>query len=419
MLARAVVIDGAFACASISAPMLFLSRRQFVEHAVLTAGAALCPSALRASNSSSVSAELAAGLGDRATRARHRIATVARFLDEAYPQLRRETIAAADEALRGELLLPGNRALSFVGDPPDWFTPRYGDEEYLWSLNRMMHWKTLLRAHALTGEEHYAAKVVDELDDWIARARAPHFRHDDGTPNPHAVSNAGPPPWRSLEIGIRMFDTWPVVVEHLAGTAHLPPARLARLAESVTQHAEALSLLTPLLWPDADHNHYFMEMLGLLSIGVRYRELPGAASLTNQAIHELQRCVRRQFTTDGGHVEGCPSYHNLCVVFLARFLSLAAIAQRELPADIHQIAATSIEQTLHSTRPTGTIVPWGDSTQPENFAEAAVWFYKGSNDASVLQHLAALTGLEKLQSLCAPFLWEIDDPADLFARMAN
>lgn len=398
--------------------MSILSRRQFVERAAIAAGAVLCPSGIRASNSSRAPAELAAGLSERTSRARRRIATVARFLDEAYPQLRRETIAAADEALRGELLLPGHHGLSFVGDPPDWLTPRYGDEEYLWSLNRMAHWKSLLRAHALTGEERYAAKVVDELDDWIARAGAPRFLHHDGTPNPQAVSNAGPPPWRSLEIGIRMFDTWPVVIEHLAGTAHLPPARLARAAESVAQHAEALSLLTPLLWPDADHNHYFMEMLGLLSIGVIYPELSGATSWTNQATRELQRCVRHQFTTDGGHVEGCPSYHNLCVVFLVRFLSLAAAAHRKLPADIHQIATASIEQTLHSTRPTGTVVPWGDSTQPENFVEAAVWFYKVSNDVSVLQHLAALTGLEKLQSLCAPFLWEIDEPADLFARMA-
>lgn len=407
--------------------MIPLTRRQFLERAALVAGAAAYrPSSLRASaastgNSNPVAVSgispsaFSASVAHRTAAARQRIARAAAFIRETHPELRAQILADADDALRGRLLLPGNSALSSVGNPPDWLTPRYGDEEYLWSLNRMAHWKTLLRAHALTGDPRYAEKVVAELNDWIARAAPPDLRHSDGTPNPDAVGNAGPPPWRSLEAGIRMYDTWPTVLEHLAGTAFLPPDRLLRIAASVAQHGEVLSLLTPLLWPDANHNHFFMEMLGLLSIGVYYRELPDAPRWTGQAVHELQRCVQKQFTPDGGHVEAVPSYHNLCVVLLARFLRLAHAAEQELPAEFQRVLALAADQTLHSTRPTGTVVPWGDSTQRENHVEAALRAYTVTHDPGVLQTLARLVGEDHFRSLCAPVLWDVDDPAAVFA----
>jgi hypothetical protein len=380
-----------------------LTRRQFLERAALAAGAAACRPSLRArvagtgrpgpvSESGLSPAEFSARLVDRTAGARRRIARAAAFIRGSHPELRAQILADAGNALRGRLLLPGNSALSAVGDPPDWLTPRYGDEEYLWSLNRMAHWKTLLRAHALTGEPRYAEKVVAELDDWIARAAPPILRHADGTPNPEAVGNGGPPPWRSLEAGIRMYDTWPTILEHLAGTPFLPPDRLARMAGSVAQHGAVLSLLTPLLWPEANHNHFFMEMLGLLSIGVYYRELPDAPRWTGQAVHELQRCVQKQFTPDGGHVEAVPSYHNLCVVLLARFLLLAHAARQEVPPEFHRVLALAADQTLHSTRPTGTVVPWGDATQRENHIEAALWASTVTPDPGVLQTLAQLVG---------------------------
>ncbi len=384
-----------------------LSRRQFIGQTALVAGAALSPSLLRAE---------ASGLVARTAPARRRFARVAAFINGAHPDLRAKILAAADQAMHGLLLLPGSSALSSVGNPPAWLVPQHGDEEYLWGLNRMMHWKTLLQAHALTGDERYAAKVGVELDDWIARTPPPSFRHPDGRPNLEIGTNAGPPPWRELEVGIRMFDSWPVVFEQLAGTRHLPRERLARLTASVAQHGESIALLSPLLWPDADHNHYFMEMLGLLAIGVYFPELNPA--WTDQALRELQRCVQKQFTADGGHIEACPTYHNVCVVLLARYLSLATAAGRPLPPAIVALAEASGGQTLHSVRPTGAIVPWGDSTR-SNQVEAALWLYRATGSVDGLQHLAGLMGEARVRADAAPHLWDLDDPGALFAQIGR
>lgn len=385
-----------------------LSRRRFLGQAALVTGAALCPGWLRGGANDG-----GANLAKRTAAARQRYARVATFINESRPELRARTIASAEDAMRGLLFLPGSSQPSQVGSPPAWLVPQHNDEEFLWSLNRMMHWKTLLQAHALTGEGRYAAKVVAELDDWMATVPPPAIRAANGRPNPEVATNAGPPPWRALETGIRLFDSWPVVFEQLSGTGYLPPDRWQRLATSVAQHGGELALLSPLLWPEADHNHYFMEMLGLLGIGVYFPELPEAASWTDQALRELERCVGKQFTSDGGHIEACPTYHNVCVVLLARYLDLARAAGREPPAAVQQLTVATAGQTLHSVRPTGRIVPWGDSTR-SNHVEAALWLYRTTGDTSGLQYFANLMGPANVEADCSPHLWDIDDPAALF-----
>jgi Heparinase II/III N-terminus/Heparinase II/III-like protein len=406
-----------------------LSRREFIERTALCAGGVLLPLVLRAESGAPVrggqslrkdvsTGDLDASLKQRSIAARRRFARVAAFINRSHLALREKTIASAEEAMRGLLLLPGSSELSSVGIPPDWLTMQHNDEEFIWSLNRMMHWKTLLQAHALTGDGRYAEKVAAELDDWIKRTQPPSLYRPDGTPNREIGTNAGPPPWRALEVGIRMFDSWPVVIEQLAGTLYLPAERLEHLIGSVAQHGREISLLSPLLWPEADHNHYFMEMLGLLAISVYFPELSAAPDWANQSMRELKRCVDKQFTADGGHIEACPSYHNVCVVLLARYIELAMAGNQPLPATIRNLVARSADQTLHSVRPTGDIVPWGDSTR-SNQVEAALWAYRVTNDIGVLQHLTGFMGLERVQAHCAPHLWDIEDPEKLFSTLAQ
>lgn len=386
-----------------------LCRRRFLTQAALAAGATLAGSRLQAAGAGSDLAARTAG-------ARERYRRVADFINRAHPALREKILTAAAAAMNGQLLLPGNSLPSDVGTPPRWLAPQHGDEEFLWSLNRMMHWKTLLQAEALTGEARYGDKVRVELDDWITQAVQPPLTHPDGRPNPEIGTNAGPPPWRALETGMRMFDSWPVVFEQVAGAGKFSPVQEVRLRESVAQHGRQLRLLSPLLWPEADHNHYFMEMLGLLAAGAYFPDLSEAGEWTDFAVRDLQRCVQKQFTTDGGHIEACPSYHNICVVLLARFLDLARMAGRELPADVHAMMAASADQTLHSVRPTGAIVPWGDSTR-SNQVEAALWIFRATGDLAVLQHLVGIMGDRRVQADCAPHLWDIENPEALFTDM--
>ena len=360
---------------------------------------------------------LAGAVRRRTAPARDRLRRVARFINAGLPELRRSILEMAETTLRGRILMPGSSELSFVGDPPDWFTPRYGDNEYLAKLNRQLHWKPLLQAYALTGDARFAAKVVHELDDWLHRTQPLPFFTPDGRPNARGFLEFEVPPWGSLELAFRLYDTWPLLIEQLAGTEHLPPDRLMAMAQSMAHQAGYLSLLSPLLWPAADHNHYFMEMLGLLTTTVMFPELPPAARWRDQAVAELLRCVQCQFTADGGHVEGCPGYHNHCVELLARFVGLAREADRPLPDWVTAVASGAARYALHSTRPTGTVVPWGDSFANNGQVDAVLWSHLITGEVEVLRQLAAAIGLERVRANCARGLWCVDDPAALFAQL--
>ena len=68
----------------------------------------------------------------------------------------------------------------------------------------------------------------------------------------------------------------------------------------------AKNLARPRLFPEADHNHYLMENLGLLEIASLFPEFADAGMWKAHAVREIERCAARQLTPDGGQVEGCP-----------------------------------------------------------------------------------------------------------------
>lgn len=76
--------------------------------------------------------------------------STAALIRERLPELAARTIADADRALAGLLILPGTGAQPyFVGDPPDWLANPVNDNEFLWVLNRHGHWRNLLAAEAV------------------------------------------------------------------------------------------------------------------------------------------------------------------------------------------------------------------------------------------------------------------------------
>ncbi len=276
----------------------------------------------------------------------------AQLIKKEFPRLKSDTIRQADMALKGMLVLPGTVGKPyFVGNPPCWPDNPVNDNEYVWGLNRMAHWVPLLRAYSLTGEEIYAQKVVDELRDWIESCprisqASPHEFH-------------GVHPWRSLEVGIRMFSSWPLVIPHLLGSEFLGPEVLADYASSVFEHGEVLYRICPQLWPKADHNHYLMENLGLLTLSCLFPEFSTAETWKAHAMHELERCAAAQITEEGGQIEGCPHYHSGCIGWLALALSTAKSNGEEFSPEFISKIKNGIDYSMYALRPSGTGVPWG------------------------------------------------------------
>lgn len=266
----------------------------------------------------------------------------------------------ANLALEGMLVLPGTVGKPyFVGIPPSWHANPVQDNEFLWVLNRMEHWGALLQAYLMKVETDYikyAQKVTSELLDWIDKCPRPAISNDMAEMHKNFDS---PTPWRSLEAGIRMFKTWPAVITYLVSSGdHFTPDLLERFAISVYEHTEVLHSVSPRFYPNADHNHYLMEMLGLYAAMVQFPEFKVSTTWKNFAKGELVRCVEKQITDGGGQIEGSPHYHNETLYYFYLAQMIAVSDGDNFPSNYIARLDNAINYTLHTLRPTGLNVPW-------------------------------------------------------------
>ncbi len=339
---------------------------------------------------------------------------------EAFPEEAAHTIQLADEAMKGMLVLPGTGPeLYFVGNPPKWTFNPVNDNEYTFHLNRMHHLKTLSEAYTLTGNLDYAKKALEELENWIDTVPCPQIRAENGqylTENFEGLS-----PWRALEVGIRGYRTWPIIIELLADTPYFTESLLEKILVSAYTHCCVLHQVSPLLWPKADHNHYLMENLGLMSFSCLFPEMKDSETFLAHSQRELARCMAAQCTPCGGQIEGCPSYHNGCVFWFAMRIVFARKFHVEVPKTYIRQLEKMFIHSVHATRACGGNFPWGDShiAEKETMSLAAVSCYMACADPKYLEtalyFYPASTVLEDIRDN----LWRIPEPKKLKAVMSQ
>lgn len=275
------------------------------------------------------------------------------YVKENYPEIYNGLVDKANKYLDGYILLPGTGGKFIqIGNPPNWYENLVEDNEYVWQLNRMNYWYTLIDAYIILEDEKYISKVISDMDHWLDTCLPPESYE------PHLYNKVDP--WRVLEVGIRMQESWAYVVEMLFSSEVIPDKLLKRLIYSIHKHGEILYEVSPLKHPGAATNHYIMEMLGLLWIGSTFEEFEEALKWKEFAISELERCSKFQLTTDGAHIEGCPMYHNGAVKWFATGIIFAG-GTEFFSKDYVERLRKSLSYSLYSFRPTGTTVPWGDS----------------------------------------------------------
>lgn len=107
-------------------------------------------------------------------------------------------------------------------------------------------------------------------------------------------------PWRTLEVGLRMDNTWNNAFRFLMQENMMEEDLFDAFTECIRNHAKVLMTIPPLLWPDANHHHYLSENLGLFYAAYMLRELPETEMWIKCAESALERCVQNQETEDVG-----------------------------------------------------------------------------------------------------------------------
>ncbi|MCU1308543.1 MAG: hypothetical protein JWN45_3238 [Acidobacteriaceae bacterium] len=230
----------------------------------------------------------------------------------------RATLDYADAICRGEFNFLGYPCAK-LGRYPDWHTdfisgaswPREpqvavvrhdgSDVKVPWDLSRLQFLPVLGKAHVLTGEEKYRARIWELVDHWI-------------TENPTGIGVN----WAiAMEAALRALS--------LCFTLDLlTPFRPeeAKMVERIT-----CSLWEHLLFIEAHSefsffirsNHYLSNIVGLLALSA-YLEGPGMDARRDKYAGRLQREIFFQTYADGADFEASMGYHLLvCQMFTAGY----------------------------------------------------------------------------------------------------
>lgn len=337
-----------------------------------------------------------------------------------FPEVYGKCMEKAENCLKGLTILPGSSSLHFIGNPVKWHENIYDYDEYTYQLNRMEHWRTMAEAWSFTGDERFARKIIDEFYHWVEDCPCQPLYALDGQLNVRDFDgckcNQGI--WRTLEVGIRMHQTWPYIIHHLAGSRFLDEKFLETYLASVYQHARILYLVAPVLWPKADHNHYLMENNGLLYLACMFPEFEEADVWREHALHELERSMDAQVTEEGGQIEGCASYHNGCVYWFALPLMLSEKYGFSMSGHYKEKLRKMLEYSVHATRPGSGNCAWGDSnTYTGTLCMGAFCYYLAFKDSTYMKNALYYYSMEELRSQMAKQIWEVPDLQDLAVQM--
>ena len=192
-----------------------------------------------------------------------------------------------------------------------------GDHKIIWELNRHQHFLRLGRACWLTGDDRYAARIVEEVESWLRT-----------NPPLRGVN------WASmLELGFRSLS-WVAAIHFLLGagrSAQAPPA--PDVLDTPWLADMCLGLDRQLSHIEAHLSHYFSpnthltgEALALYVAGIALPELAGSSRWAWCGRQVLLHEAAVQIGRDGGHIERSTHYHRYTLDFYTLALQTATFA---------------------------------------------------------------------------------------------
>ncbi len=249
---------------------------------------------------------------------------------------REELLSEVEEILQGKARLFGGPAVPIQLEPPappvHWSEYELGrvawgmeDVKFAWEPARFGWAFTLGRAYTLAGDEGCPQAFWNAFE-VFDRANPP---------------NLGPNWASAQEVALRLV-AFLFAGCSLAASPHSTPARLARLAQSVAEHAARIPPTLP--YALAQHNnHLVSEGLGLYAAGAALPHHPQSARWREQGWRELNRALQSQIAPDGAYCQHSTNYHRL-------MLQAALLADAIRRAEGRAWPAESLERLSNATR---------------------------------------------------------------------
>ena len=210
--------------------------------------------------------------------------------------------AEADEIVAGQVRLFGGAPVALALTPPaplhHWTayegnSNQLGDLKFIWEPARFGWAFTLGRAYWLTQDEGYPAAFWRYAETFLEANPA--------YQGPHWLS--------AQEVALRLCGLV-FAAQVFASSLQSTPARLARLAQAVIQHAARIP--PTLVYARAqNNNHLISEALGLYTAAAALPDHPLASRWRQMGWKWLNRAFQHQIAPDGSYCQHSTNYHRL------------------------------------------------------------------------------------------------------------
>ncbi|MCK5853525.1 alginate lyase family protein, partial [bacterium] len=252
---------------------------------------------------------------------------------------------AADKVVRHEFAF-GDSTIHF-GKRIDYRNNPTKNTEWLWGLNDMRHWVTLLDGYINTSNEIYAREFNRDVIDWTVRNPAPPFRL---TRNPS---------WRNLEAGDRMAYTWPQSFFGFLASPSFQTQAVQIMLASMWSHGQHITH-----FPSGLHfssNWSIVESNGLVDLGMYFPEFKDAKKWVDTGFRRLSNQMDLQIYPDGVQHELASGYHYYCLRSFYKAYDVALKTGTSIPLDYTNTLEKMYEYLMYISSPARMAPPCNDS----------------------------------------------------------
>ncbi len=216
--------------------------------------------------------------------------------------------------------------------------------EWTWQLNRHQEWVVAAEHYRETGDSRAVQAICSWLRRWIETC-----------PAPTEALNTELSSWRTIEIGIRLGNTWPKVFSAIKDAAALEDELLLAWLNTVAAQCD-------FVWPRRKTNNWLMmEMNGLLTAAVMFPFFRDAPTWEANALEVYVREIDNQFLADGMQVELSASYHGVSFVQYLRAAELLRQSGRPVPPEFLAGMQKMLKPWRAMARPDGRVFGFQDS----------------------------------------------------------
>ena len=249
----------------------------------------------------------------------------------------------------------------YLGERIDFRNNPTRDNEWIWGLNRMGHWITLLAGYLKTSNEAYAREYNSEVIDWTVRNPAPPFR----------LTRV--PSWRNLEAGVRMSGTWPKSFFGFLVSPSFQTQAIQLMLASMCSHGEHI-----MKFPSGlrfVNNWVIIGSNGLANLGMFFPEFRNAKIWSETGLQRLSEQLNKQVYPDGMQHELSTGYHLSCMHSFYQAFETAQKTGTSLPENYRTTMEKMFEYILYVSTPARQVPPTNDA----NRHDITSWMQQGAD----------------------------------------